>query len=71
MRMNHYVEHILSYMRCFVYEVTGAGCVVQFRIVLPPIVRNQWFDLATKLNIISLNEVKNEVRWKWAGAENS
>jgi hypothetical protein len=51
--------------------VTGAGWVVQFRIVLPPIVRNQWFDLASKLNIISLNEVKYEVRWKWTGAENS
>jgi hypothetical protein len=36
-----------------------------------PTVRNQWFDLASKLNIISLNEVKDEVRWKLAGAENS
>jgi hypothetical protein len=31
--------------------------------------RDQWYELASKLNSISLNENKDEVRWRWAASK--
>jgi hypothetical protein len=39
--------------------------VVQFKIRLPPLIREQWYELARKLNSIQLGEVKDVAIWKW------
>jgi hypothetical protein len=49
-----------------VYEVAMAGCVVQFKIRLPPVIRDQWYILAQKLNEVVLNEEQDKVIWKWS-----
>jgi hypothetical protein len=45
--------------------VATADWVLHFKISLPPILRTQWYELTAKLNTISPNDVKDEVRWKW------
>jgi hypothetical protein len=49
-----------------VHEVGDVGWVVHFRIRLPPVLRAQWYRLAAKLNTITLNDDKDEVKWKWS-----
>jgi hypothetical protein len=31
-------------------------------------IRDQWYELATKLNSVQLNEEKDEVYWKWTSS---
>jgi hypothetical protein len=39
--------------------------VVPFKIILPPIIRFQWYELATKLNLVRLNENNDRPIWRW------
>jgi hypothetical protein len=52
-----------------VCEVAAAGWVVHFKIRLPPVLRDQWYELAAKLNTITLKDDKDEVRWKWSSSK--
>jgi hypothetical protein len=51
--------------KCSVHEVAAADWVIQFKIRLPPIIRDQWYRLATMLNEVNLNDARDNVRWKW------
>jgi hypothetical protein len=48
--------------KCFVHEVAIADWVVQFKIRLPPMLREQWYNLVAKLNRVSLNDAKDRER---------
>jgi hypothetical protein len=50
---------------CYVYEMTNAEWVIRFRIRLQGILREQWYQLAARLNRVSLNEEKDQPIWKW------
>jgi hypothetical protein len=39
--------------------------VVQFKTKIQGLIRDQWYELATKLNSVQLNEDRGEVYWKW------
>jgi hypothetical protein len=41
-----------------VYEMKKNEWVVPFRIILPPIVKDQWYELAGKLNSVILEGVR-------------
>jgi hypothetical protein len=41
--------------------------VIQFRVNLPHLIRMQWYDLARKLNSLSLNDDEDIPIWKWTG----
>jgi hypothetical protein len=43
------------------------GWVVQFRIILPPVIRDQWYELADKLNNVQLNDSKDVLVCRWTG----
>jgi hypothetical protein len=51
---------------CLVSEVTTAEWVIKFKIRLPPLIRDQWYNLTTQLNEVSLNDSKKKVIWKWS-----
>jgi hypothetical protein len=50
-----------------VWYVMNEGWVVQFRVILPPIIIDQWYELADKLNNVQLNDLKDVLVWKWTG----
>jgi hypothetical protein len=50
---------------CSVHDVVMAEWVIQFKIRLPSIIRDQWYRLATGLNSVTLNESKDKGVWKW------
>jgi hypothetical protein len=52
--------------KCLVYDVAMAEWVIQFKIRLPPIVREQWYRLGTRLNNVVLSDTKDKVVWRWA-----
>jgi hypothetical protein len=43
------------------------GWVVKFRAILPPCIRDQWYNLTEKLNRLNLNDDKDAPIWKWTG----
>jgi hypothetical protein len=47
-----------------VFEVVIDEWVIRFRIGLHGLLRGQWYELASRLNIVSLNE-KDVAVWKW------
>jgi hypothetical protein len=48
-----------------VYEIKEKGWVIQFKVRLQGIIRAQWYELATKLNRVTLDEEVDVVHWKW------
>jgi hypothetical protein len=50
---------------CSVAEVKEKGWVVQFRIRLQGLLRDQWYEMAAKLNRVSLCAKPDTVSWKW------
>jgi hypothetical protein len=52
--------------RCSVYDVALAEWVIQFKIRPPPLIRNQWYELARKLNTVILSDTSDEASWKWS-----
>jgi hypothetical protein len=50
---------------CSVAEVLDRGWVVQFKIQLPHIIRDMWYELAAHLNSIRLGEGKDRLLWNW------
>jgi hypothetical protein len=48
-----------------VYNVANDGWVIHFKIRLPPIIRDQWYELVAHLNTINLNENSDKPIWKW------
>jgi hypothetical protein len=48
-----------------VHEVWSEGWVIHFEVIPQEIIRNQWYELAAKLNSISLNNNKDLPLWKW------
>jgi hypothetical protein len=48
-----------------VHEVSVSGWVVPFKIILPPLIRNVWYELARKLNMVVLNGDDDKLVWKW------
>jgi hypothetical protein len=44
--------------KCSVHDVASAEWVIHFRIRLPPLIREQWYHLAGKLNSVRLLPVK-------------
>jgi hypothetical protein len=55
---------LCSQQECSVQEVADKGWVVQFKLWLPPIIREMWYELAAHLNSIRLNEGKDRPMWK-------
>jgi hypothetical protein len=51
---------------CSVSEVAHKGWVIDFRVRLHGIVREQWYCLAATLNNVSLNENCDVSFWKWS-----
>jgi hypothetical protein len=51
-----------------VHDAAAAEWVIQFNIRLPPIIRDQWYSLATQLNGAYLNDNKDSVFWKWTSS---
>jgi hypothetical protein len=47
--------------KCCVYDVANAGWVVHFRLRLPPIIRDQWYHLAEKLDNVRLSDSNDKV----------
>jgi hypothetical protein len=52
-----------------VKEVADADWVLHFRVNLPPILREQWYELAAKLNEVALKDGRDKVRWKWSSSK--
>jgi hypothetical protein len=50
---------------CSVYQVKQQGWVLEFSIRLLNIIRNQWYELAHKLNQVILGEENDVVMWRW------
>jgi hypothetical protein len=48
-----------------VHEVWSEGWVIHFQVIPQGIIRSQWYELAVKLNSISLNNDKDLPVWKW------
>jgi hypothetical protein len=48
-----------------IHDVENEEWMIQFKIISPPIIIEQWYDLAAKLNIVTLDENKDKVVWKW------
>jgi hypothetical protein len=60
----------MSYELCLnqtnsVFDVKNADWMIQFKIILPPITIDQWYELAGKLNVLSLNESNDKPVSKW------
>jgi hypothetical protein len=60
----------MSYELCLnqtnsVFDVKNADWMIQFKIILPPITMDQWYELAGKLNVLSLNESNDKPVLKW------
>jgi hypothetical protein len=49
-----------TYQKISVYGVAHAQWVVHFRVILQGILREQWYELAAKLNLVRLDEEKDE-----------
>jgi hypothetical protein len=61
----HIMFELVVNQKCFVHKVAYIDWVIQFKIRLPPIIRDQWYRLATMLNEVNLNDGRDMVRWKW------
>jgi hypothetical protein len=48
-----------------VHKVWSEGWVVHFQVIPQGIIRNQWYELAAKLNRIPLNNNKDLPLWSW------
>jgi hypothetical protein len=48
-----------------VHEAATVEWVIQFKIRLPPLIRDQCYSLATQLDGVCLNDNKDNVIWKW------
>jgi hypothetical protein len=51
-----------------VRNVAQAGWVIRFKVRLPPMIRDQWYSLAQKLNDVSFNGDQDKVVWKWSAS---
>jgi hypothetical protein len=40
------------------------------KIILPPLIRDIWYELAAKLNMVTLNGNENKLVWKWTADKN-
>jgi hypothetical protein len=47
--------------KCSVHDVASAKWVIRFRIRSPPLIREQWYLLAGKLNNVRLSNEKDGV----------
>jgi hypothetical protein len=54
-----------------VYDVQVNGWVIQFKTRLQGLVRDQWYDLASKLNNVVLNEGKDLIPWRTTSKKNT
>jgi hypothetical protein len=54
---------------CSVADVAANEWVVEFKIILQRILRDQWYQLAAKLNLVSLNGEKDCAVWKWTASK--
>jgi hypothetical protein len=54
-----------SNKRISVYEVWSDGWVIHFQTIPQGVVRTQWYELATKLNRVSLRECNDLPLWWW------
>jgi hypothetical protein len=52
---------------CSMWKVRNDEWVIQFKIILPPLIRMQWYDLARKLNAFQVNDGKDIPVWSWIG----
>jgi hypothetical protein len=56
---------LCSNKKISVHEVWNEGWVIHFKINRQGIVKSQWYELAAKLNNVTLNETKDLPIWKW------
>jgi hypothetical protein len=47
------------------YDVAVNNWNVEFQIRLHGELRDQWYELASKLNVVTLGEEKDKVMWRW------
>jgi hypothetical protein len=52
-----------------VYEVARNDWVIQFKVRLHGILREQWYQLAAKLNRGNLNNEKDIPLWNWIASK--
>jgi hypothetical protein len=68
----HCVLNIQSYMTCVLTRKPlymrwlWLDALCSSKIRLPPVIRDQWYILAQKLNEVVLNEEQDKVIWKWS-----
>jgi hypothetical protein len=56
---------LCSNKRISVYEVWSVGWVIHFHIIPQGIAQSQWYELATKLKNVFLNDSKESPLWRW------
>jgi hypothetical protein len=59
-----YFNELASNKSCSVAEIREKGWVIQFRIRLQGFLCDQWYEMASKLNIVSLSDEHDVVSWK-------
>jgi hypothetical protein len=50
----------------YVHEVVSVGWVIKFKCHIQGVVREQWYELARKLNQVTLSQDSDHVIWKWS-----
>jgi hypothetical protein len=48
-----------------VHEVSECRWVIPFKIILPPLIRDMWYELARRLNRVVLTMDEDKPVWKW------
>jgi hypothetical protein len=49
-----------------VHEVATGGWVIKFKCHIHGVIREQWYELARKLNLVTLSQDNDKVIWKWS-----
>jgi hypothetical protein len=69
-----YLAYPILYELCLnqdssVHEVSDNGWVIPFKIILPPLIRDVWYEMARKLNRVVLNGSDDKPVWKWTSTK--
>jgi hypothetical protein len=64
------IKYPLLYERCTDQKISVKGVaneqwVVHFKVILQGILRVQWYELAARLNLVSLDDKKDVPMWRW------
>jgi hypothetical protein len=57
--------------RSTVREVGDNGWVIHFKTRLQGLIRDQWYNLASRLNNVNLNDENASIFWRWSPSKTS